>query len=201
MSAPNSTSSSTFASFGLDARIEEVLKLQGFETPTPIQAAAIPQLLAGRDVIGRSRTGSGKTAAFALPALERIKDGAKGPRVLVLAPTRELALQVTEATRAFARDLPIRIACVYGGASYTPQLRDLRSGAQFIVATPGRLLDHMERGNIDLSGIETLVLDEADEMLRMGFIEAVEEVLSATPAGRQVCLFSATMPTMIRRVA
>ena len=163
-----------FAAFGLDPRIEGVLKQQGFEVPTPIQAAAIPNLLSGRDVIGRSRTGSGKTAAFALPALERIKDGAKGPRVLVLAPTRELALQVTDAVRTFARDLPVRVVCVYGGASYTPQLKALRSGAQFIVATPGRLLDHLERGNIDLSGIETLILDEADEMLRMGFIEAVE---------------------------
>jgi ATP-dependent RNA helicase DeaD len=201
MSKPETTEPTSFDSFGLDDRILKVLTESGFETPTDIQTAAIPQLLQGHDVIGRSRTGSGKTAAFALPALERIKDGAKGPRVLVLAPTRELAMQVTDAVRTFAKNLPIRVACIYGGASYTPQLRDLRSGAQFIVATPGRLMDHMERGSIDLSGIETLVLDEADEMLRMGFIEAVESILSATPPDRQVCLFSATMPAVIRRVA
>ena len=201
MSTSSPTASCSFASFGLDERIAEVLAASGFETPTDIQAAAIPRLLEGRDVIGRSRTGSGKTAAFALPALERIKDGRKGPRVLVLAPTRELAMQVTDAVRTFAKGLPIRVACIYGGASYTPQLKDLRSGAQFIVATPGRLMDHMERGNIDLSGIETLVLDEADEMLRMGFIDDVEAILSETPDERQVCLFSATMPRVIRRVA
>jgi ATP-dependent RNA helicase DeaD len=191
----------TFSDFGLDKRIVEAIGRLGFERPTPIQAEAIPKLLEGHAVIGRARTGSGKTAAFAIPALERIKDGAKGPRVLVLAPTRELALQVTDATRVFATGLPVRIACIYGGASYTPQLQALRSGAQFIVATPGRLLDHMERGSIDLSGIEVLILDEADEMLRMGFIDAVEEVFKATPDDRQVCLFSATMPDEIRRVA
>ena len=121
MSTSTTTEPHSFASFGLDERIAEVLIESGFETPTDIQAAAIPKLLEGHDVIGRSRTGSGKTAAFALPALERIKDGAKGPRVLVLAPTRELAMQVTDAVRTFAKNLPIRVACIYGGASYTPQ--------------------------------------------------------------------------------
>ena len=201
MSTPASSESCTFESFGLDPRVLAALAEGGFETPTAIQAQAIPKLLAGHDVIGRSRTGSGKTAAFALPALERIGAGERGPRVLVLAPTRELAMQVTAAVRGFARQLPVRVACIYGGASYAPQLKDLKSGAQFIVATPGRLMDHMARGNIDLSEIETLVLDEADEMLRMGFIEDVEAILSETPDERQVALFSATMPPAIARIA
>lgn len=189
-----------FGETDLDPRIVEATQRLGFEAMTPIQARTIPLLLAGSDVIGGARTGSGKTAAFGLPLLDKVKDG--GPqRALVLAPTRELALQVTNALRDFAKGLPIRICCVYGGASYDPQIRAIKNGATVIVATPGRLLDLMERGVVDLGGLDMLVLDEADEMLRMGFIDDVETIMEASADGRQVALFSATMPDAIRRVA
>lgn len=194
----------SFADLDLDPALHEAVAALGFETATPIQAAAIPLMLADRDVVGRARTGSGKTAAFGLPMLERVKDGqlenAPRPRALVLAPTRELALQVTEALRSFARRLPIRIATIYGGAPYPPQISALRT-ATVIVGTPGRLLDHLDRGTMDLSGVERVVLDEADEMLRMGFVDDVQTLLAATPKGRTVALFSATMPPAIRRIA
>ncbi len=154
----------------------------------------------GRDVIGRARTGSGKTAAFALPILHRLKDGGRKPRALVLAPTRELAQQTSRAIRSMCGDLPIHGATIYGGAPYGPQITALKK-ATVVVATPGRLIDLMERDRVDTSHIEVVVLDEADEMLRMGFIDDVRHILSATPEGRQVALFSATMPNAIRRVA
>jgi ATP-dependent RNA helicase DeaD len=186
---------------GLDPRIAAAVSALGFTEPTPIQAAAVPALLAGRDVVGRARTGSGKTAAFALPVLQRVREGGRGVRALVLAPTRELALQVTEAIAALAGRLRVPVVPIYGGAPYAPQLRALRAGATVVVGTPGRILDHVDRGTLDLSALEVLVLDEADEMLRMGFLDEVERVLAVTPPTRQVALFSATMPDPIRRIA
>ncbi|TVQ93376.1 MAG: DEAD/DEAH box helicase [Deltaproteobacteria bacterium] len=200
MSAPPAADAVSFADLDLDDRLLQAIASLGFEEPTPIQVEAIPVMLSGRDMVGGARTGSGKTAAFGLPLLHRVRDG--GPvRALVLAPTRELALQVTDALQSYAAALRLELVCVYGGAPYEPQLRALRRGATVIVGTPGRLLDHLDRGSLDLSGIEVVVLDEADEMLRMGFLDDVERLLGATPAGRQVALFSATMPPPIRRVA
>jgi len=190
-----------FNEFGLDIEIQKAVETLGFETATPIQAATIPTVLAGQDVIAKARTGSGKTAAFGLPMLERLKEGGKSPRGLILAPTRELALQVTDALRSFAKGLPIRIVTIYGGSPYPPQLKALRNGATLVVGTPGRVIDHMERGSLDLSAVEMFVLDEADEMLRMGFIEPVEQVLERLPSDRQIALFSATMPPAIQHVA
>ena len=155
----------TFSEFGFVPSIESAVDKLGFETATPIQAATIPTMLTGRDVIGQARTGSGKTAAFGLPMLQRLSTGGDRPRGLVLAPTRELALQVTDALRSFAKGLPIRIVAIYGGAPYPPQLKALRNGACIVVGTPGRVIDHMERGSLDLSQVEVFVLDEADEML------------------------------------
>lgn len=190
----------SFADLGLDDRLLKAVAALGFEHPTPIQAEAIPVLLDGRDVVGGARTGSGKTAAFGLPLLHRVREG--GPvRALVLAPTRELAIQVEEALTSFATALRLDLVCIYGGSPYEPQLRALRRGATVVVGTPGRLLDHLDRGSLDLSGIEVVVLDEADEMLRMGFLDDVERLLKATPTTRQVALFSATMPKPIRRIA
>jgi ATP-dependent RNA helicase DeaD len=189
-----------FDDLNLDPKLVQAVHAMGFETPTPIQAEAIPVLLAGRDVVGGARTGSGKTAAFGLPLLHRVREGG-AVRALVLAPTRELALQVEDAMSKFASALSIELVCVYGGAPYDPQLRALRRGATVVVGTPGRLIDHLERGSLDLSNVEMLVLDEADEMLRMGFLEDVEKLLKATPPTRQIALFSATMPKPIRRIA
>jgi ATP-dependent RNA helicase DeaD len=192
----------SFADFGLAPSLERAVAELGFDAPTPIQVDAIPVLLAGRDVIAGARTGSGKTAAFGLPLLQRVGDAAPGAvRALVLEPTRELALQVSDALRSYAAGSPVRVATVYGGVAYGPQLRDLRDGTPVIVGTPGRLLDHLDRGALDLSHVELVVIDEADEMLRMGFIDDVTRLLDATPPARQVALFSATMPEPIRRVA
>lgn len=198
---PPAPTDNAFDVFGLDPRIVQAITGLGFETPTPIQVAAMPPLLEGKDMIGRARTGSGKTAAFGLPLLERVKDGGKTVRALVLAPTRELAIQVTDALRDFAKALPVRVVTIYGGAPYGPQLGALRSGVSIVVGTPGRVIDHLERGSLDLSSLEVLVLDEADEMLRMGFLEDVQKVFDAAPPTRQVALFSATMPDAIRVVA
>ena len=192
---------SGFDQFALAPHLLRTVRALGFETPTPIQRDAIPMLLSGRDVIGRARTGSGKTAAFGLPLLNGITEMRSGVRALVLAPTRELAVQVTNAIRDYAAESPIRVSTIYGGVAYERQLRDLRSGTPVIVGTPGRLLDHLDRGSLDLSDVELLVIDEADEMLRMGFIDDVTRLLGATPVTRQVALFSATMPRPIRRVA
>jgi ATP-dependent RNA helicase DeaD len=162
----------------------------------------IPYLLAGRDLVGQAQTGTGKTAAFALPVLSKIDLSRTAPQALVLAPTRELAIQVAEAFQRYASQLKgFHVLPIYGGQSYEPQLNALRRGVHVVVGTPGRVVDHMKRGTLRLDALRTLVLDEADEMLRMGFIEDVEWILQQAPAPRQVALFSATMPTAIRRIA
>jgi len=194
----------TFDSLGLEPRILKTLAGMGFEHPTPIQVGAIPPLLEGKDLVGQARTGTGKTAAFGLPLITRLgrSKSRSQPRAIVLTPTRELALQVTEALQGFAASTPLRFLTVYGGAAYGPQLRGLREGVDVVIGTPGRCIDLMERGSLQLGEVEVVVLDEADEMLEMGFIEAVETILSGTPeATRQVALFSATMPAAIRKVA
>ncbi|HEU4601619.1 MAG TPA: DEAD/DEAH box helicase [Steroidobacteraceae bacterium] len=174
----------------------------GYESPSPIQAATIPVLLQGRDVVGQAQTGTGKTAAFALPILQRIDLAQKQPQALVLVPTRELAIQVAEAFQRYASQLPgFHVVPIYGGQSYTPQLHALRRGAQVVVGTPGRVMDHIKRETLRLAAIRHFVLDEADEMLRMGFIDDVEWILEQAPETRQVALFSATMPAAIRRIA
>ncbi|MBL8447729.1 MAG: DEAD/DEAH box helicase [Zoogloeaceae bacterium] len=197
-----SESTTTFSALGLPESIVSALTEVGYETPSPIQAACIPLLLSGHDLLGQAQTGTGKTAAFALPLLARLKSDAANPQVLVLAPTRELAIQVAEAFQKYAHHLPgFHVLPLYGGQSMVVQLRQLKRQPQVIVGTPGRIMDHIERGSLNLDGIAALVLDEADEMLRMGFIDDVEWILQHTPAGRQTALFSATMPEPIRRVA
>jgi ATP-dependent RNA helicase DeaD len=192
----------TFRDLALGAPVLKALESVGYETPSPIQAATIPHLLGGRDVLGQAQTGTGKTAAFALPILSQVDLHAKLPQALVLAPTRELAIQVAEAFQKYAANLPgFHVLPIYGGQSYEPQLKALRRGVHVVVGTPGRVLDHMKRGTLNLSALKCLVLDEADEMLRMGFIDDVEFVLKETPPTRQVALFSATMPSQIRRIA
>jgi len=192
----------TFESLGLPAPVLQALADAGYERPTPIQAQSIPPLLAGRDLLGQAQTGTGKTAAFALPLLARLDTARPDTQLLVLAPTRELAIQVAEAFQTYARHLAdFHVLPLYGGQEYGGQLRALRRGAQVVVGTPGRVMDHMRRGTLKLDALQALVLDEADEMLRMGFIEDVEWILEQTPAERQVALFSATMPEVIRRVA
>ena len=191
-----------FADLGLSAPVMAAVTAVGYESPSPIQAATIPAMLAGRDVLGTAQTGTGKTTAFALPVLSNIDLNAERPQALVLAPTRELAIQVAEAFQKYATKVPgFHVLPIYGGQSYYPQLQALKRGVHVVVGTPGRVIDHLERGSLDLSGLTTLVLDEADEMLRMGFIDDVETVLKKTPETRQVALFSATMPPAIRRIA
>lgn len=192
----------SFADLGLPETLLKALNEVGYEAPSPIQAQTIPPLLQGKDVLGQAQTGTGKTAAFALPILARIDLQKRAPQVLVLAPTRELAIQVAEAFQKYAAHLRgFHVLPIYGGQGYTPQLQALRRGAHVIVGTPGRVIDHMDRGTLKLDALSCLVLDEADEMLRMGFIEDVEKVLKNTPPTRQVALFSATMPSVIRRIA
>ncbi|HEY0186181.1 MAG TPA: DEAD/DEAH box helicase [Cellulomonas sp.] len=203
-SAPTSTPGSpvTFADLDLPAALRAQVAELGFTTPTAIQAAAIPALLSGRDITGVAQTGTGKTAAFGLPLLAAVDPELREVQALVLAPTRELAVQVAEALDSFARQLPgLEVLAVYGGSPYLPQQRALKGGAQVVVGTPGRVIDHLDRGSLRLDGVRFLVLDEADEMLRMGFAEDVDRIASAAPAERQVALFSATMPAGIRRVA
>ncbi|MBC9926585.1 MULTISPECIES: DEAD/DEAH box helicase [unclassified Leucobacter] len=191
-----------FDTLGLDPRVLRAVKDLGYETPSAIQAATIPVLLDGRDVVGLAQTGTGKTAAFALPILSRIVPGQGVPQALVIAPTRELALQVCEAFGSFAAHLPeVHMLPVYGGQAYGQQLSALRRGVDIIVGTPGRIMDHLKKGTLDLSQIKYLVLDEADEMLKMGFAEDVETILADTPQSKQVALFSATMPAQIRRIS
>ena len=192
----------SFSDLNLPAPILKALKEVGYETPSPIQAATIPLLMEGRDVLGQAQTGTGKTAAFALPVLARIDTKQSAPQALVLAPTRELAIQVAEAFQSYAAHLKnFHVLPIYGGQSYGPQLSALRRGVQIVVGTPGRVIDHIEKGSLDLSQLTTLVLDEADEMLRMGFIDDVEHILQQTPEERQIALFSATMPPAIKRIA
>ncbi|WAP52511.1 DEAD/DEAH box helicase [Arthrobacter sp. ATA002] len=189
---------------GLDPRVLQALVDVGYEKPSPIQAATIPLLLEGRDVVGLAQTGTGKTAAFAVPALSLMAGlpATKDTQILVLAPTRELALQSAEAFASYAKHMDnFTVLPVYGGSAYGPQLAGLRRGAQVVVGTPGRVIDHISKGSLDLSNLQYLVLDEADEMLRMGFAEDVEQILATTPADKQVALFSATMPGAIRKIA
>lgn len=198
----------TFLDLGLDARVLSAIEELGYTAPSPIQEQTIPLLLEGRDVVGLAQTGTGKTGAFALPVLSRLAESAdvngraESPQALVLAPTRELALQVADAFDAYAKQIDdVSVLAVYGGSPYGPQLAGLRRGAQVVVGTPGRVIDHLERGSLDLSQLQTLVLDEADEMLRMGFAEEVDRILASTPEGKQTALFSATMPPAIRRIS
>jgi ATP-dependent RNA helicase DeaD len=194
--------SASFRDLGLSDAVLLALADVGYESPSPIQAQTIPVLLSGKDMLGQAQTGTGKTAAFALPALTKIDLARHEPQVLVLVPTRELALQVSEAFLRYAAHLTgFHVLPIYGGQSYQPQLNALRRGVHVVVGTPGRVIDHMNRGTLKLSGLTLLVLDEADEMLRMGFIDAVESILEQTPPQRQVALFSATIPAPIRRIA
>ena len=192
---------SGFAGFGLPESLLEALERCGYQQPSPIQAAAIPELMLGRDLLGQAQTGTGKTAAFALPLLARIDLDARQPQVLVLAPTRELAIQVSEAFQRYAAcTRGLHVLALYGGSDFRDQIQKLRRGVQVVVGTPGRVMDHMRQGTLDVSGLHALVLDEADEMLRMGFIDDVQWVLEQLPTQRQVVLFSATMPPEIKRI-
>lgn len=191
-----------FADLALSTPVMDALKRIGYEQPSPIQAEAIPHLLDGHDLIGTAQTGTGKTAAFALPLLSKIDLTVSGPQVLVLAPTRELAIQVAEAFKTYASSMKgFNVLPIYGGQAMDTQLRQLRRGVHVVVGTPGRVMDHLRRKTLKLDNLKTIVLDEGDEMLRMGFIEDVEWILEQTPEQRQVALFSATMPAPIRRVA
>ncbi|MBU1365771.1 MAG: DEAD/DEAH box helicase [Gammaproteobacteria bacterium] len=192
----------SFADLGLSETLLKTLIEIGYETPSPIQAQCIPVLLEGHDLIGMAQTGTGKTAAFALPLMEQIDVKLMKPQALILTPTRELAIQVAEALQTYAKNLPgFHVLPIYGGQSYTIQLKQLSRGAHVIVGTPGRVMDHLERKTLNLDNLKTMVLDEADEMLRMGFIDDVEWILERTPEQHQTALFSATMPEQIRRVA
>ena len=191
-----------FGNLDLPEEIVEAVAKVGFERPSPIQAATIPTLMQGRDVVGLAQTGTGKTAAFALPILARLDRSNRSPQALVLAPTRELALQVADSFQTFADHLGgVSVLPIYGGQAYGIQLSGLRRGAHVIVGTPGRVIDHLEKGSLDISGLRFLVLDEADEMLKMGFQEDVERILEDTPDDKQTALFSATMPSAIRRIS
>lgn len=191
-----------FSELNLSAPLLKALDAVGYETPSPIQAKMIPFVLDGRDVLGQAQTGTGKTAAFALPLLSNLDSKQKDPQVLVLAPTRELAIQVAEAFQTYGKFIKdFHVAPIYGGQDYTGQLRMLKRGAHVVVGTPGRVMDHMRKGTLKLNNLKCLVLDEADEMLRMGFIDDVEWVLEQLPDNTQRALFSATMPTAIRRIA
>lgn len=191
----------SFDDLGLNEDILKAVKSVGYETPSPIQAATIPAIIAGKDVLGQAQTGTGKTAAFALPMLQQIDARKKDTQILVLAPTRELAIQVAEAFQTYAANIRgINVLSIYGGADYRTQISGLKRGAQVVVGTPGRVMDHMRKGTLKLENLGHLVLDEADEMLRMGFIDDVEWVLSQTPENRQIALFSATMPKQIKSI-
>ncbi|MEB3981193.1 DEAD/DEAH box helicase [Mycobacterium sp. 663a-19] len=199
--SPAEAVSTTFADLQIHPSVLRAVADVGYESPTAIQAATIPALMAGSDVVGLAQTGTGKTAAFAIPILSRIDATSNATQALVLAPTRELALQVAEAFSRYGAHLPkVNVLSIYGGSSYGVQLAGLRRGAQVVVGTPGRVIDHLERGTLDLSRVDYLVLDEADEMLAMGFADDVERILSETPEYKQVALFSATMPAPIRKL-
>jgi len=192
----------SFDQLGLAPSLLEAVAAEGYTTPTPIQAKAIPAVLEGQDVLAAAQTGTGKTAAFTLPLLHRLgQESYKKPRVLVLTPTRELAAQVEQSVKTYGRQTRIKSTVVFGGVGYQPQISAFRKGVDVIVATPGRLLDHLQQGNLDLSGVETLVLDEADRMLDMGFINDIKKVLKYIPAKRQTLLFSATFSKDIRKLA
>ena len=199
MAGDDDADASGFAELGLAPGLCRALSGLGYEEPTPIQRAAVPPLIAGRDLVGQAATGTGKTAAFALPVLQRIsgRSGQAGVLALILVPTRELAIQVSAAMHSYGRDMSVRVLPVYGGQPIGRQLRALDRGVDVVVATPGRALDHITRGTLDLSGLEIVVLDEADEMFDMGFAEDIELILGETPQNRQAALFSATMPPRI----
>ncbi|MFT2816697.1 DEAD/DEAH box helicase [Leifsonia sp. A12D58] len=200
--AETASNTKPFSELGLSDSVLKALKDVGYETPSAIQAATIPLLLEGRDVVGLAQTGTGKTAAFALPILSRLDLSQKSPQALVLAPTRELALQVCEAFEKYASHLKgVHVLPIYGGQGYGVQLSALRRGVHIVVGTPGRIMDHLAKGTLDLTELKYLVLDEADEMLKMGFAEDVETILADTPSDKQVALFSATMPAQIRRIS
>ena len=209
-SAESSSSESTqdaaeesgFAGFGFSEALLKTLEAKGYKEPSPIQKAAFPELMLGRDLVGQAQTGTGKTAAFALPLLERLEGRSHDPRVLVLAPTRELAMQVADSFKAYAAGHPhLNVLAIYGGSDFRSQIHALKRGVDVVVGTPGRVMDHMRQGTLNTSGLRSLVLDEADEMLRMGFIDDVEWILDQLPEERQVVLFSATMPNEIRRLS
>ena len=192
----------SFSDLNLPDHILQTLADVGYENPSPIQAQTIPTLLTGRDLLGQAQTGTGKTAAFALPILSRIDVHKRAVQALVLAPTRELAIQVAEAFQRYAVRIPgFHVLPIYGGQSYQPQLTALRRGAHLVVGTPGRVMDHLKKGTLNLGELSMVVLDEADEMLNMGFLEDVEWILQQMPEQRQVALFSATMPSQIKRIA
>ena len=186
-----------FAELGLGPELLSALTLLGYEEPTPIQQAAIPHLMAGRDLLGLAATGTGKTAAFALPLLQLIETGGKVPQVLILVPTRELAVQVAQAVHRYGREMSVEVLPIYGGQSFHQQLKVLKRGVDVVVATPGRALDHIRRGTLHLGGLIALVLDEADEMLDMGFAEDLDAILAEVPKKRQTLLFSATLGARI----
>ncbi|MET4428280.1 DEAD/DEAH box helicase [Mycolicibacterium sp. 624] len=203
MTSPESDAQSadmTFADLQIHPAVLQAVTDVGYESPSPIQAATIPAMLAGSDVVGLAQTGTGKTAAFAIPILSKIDTSSRVTQALVLAPTRELALQVAEAFSRYGAHLHVNVLPIYGGSAYGPQLAGLKRGAQVVVGTPGRVIDHLEKGSLDLSHLDYLVLDEADEMLQMGFAEDVERILEGTPEYKQVALFSATMPGAIRKI-
>ena len=203
MSSDHASTPSSFADFGLSAPLLEAVSDAGYETPTPIQKEMIPHVLLGKDVVGQAQTGTGKTAAFALPLLSRLQPTkSKSPQILVLAPTRELALQVAEAFADYGKHLKnFNVLAIFGGQDYNIQLRQLQKGVQVVVGTPGRVMDHLRRGTLKAESIHSLVLDEADEMLRMGFLDDVEWILEQLPSRKQTALFSATMPPNIRKIA
>lgn len=197
----NNESTVLFNELGLPAPILQAIENMGFTQPTPIQAQSIPALLEGNDILGEAQTGTGKTAAFGLPLLAKLDANVRETQMLVVCPTRELAIQVADALADFAKQIKgMKVATVYGGQSYTPQIRDLRAGAQVVVGTPGRLMDHIDKGRLKLSNLKACVLDEADEMLNMGFLEDIEWILKHVPSETQMAFFSATMPPAIRKV-
>src|SRR4051812_4876812 len=190
-----------FEELGLHAHILDAIRDAGYTTPTPIQREAIPLAQRGRDLIGLAQTGTGKTAAFTLPIIDRLIDGPRRTRVLILTPTRELCVQVEESFRKYARHAPISVVAVFGGMPLEPQERKLRGGVDVVVATPGRLIDHLERQNVVFDDLEVLVLDEADRMLDMGFAPQINRIVSDIPNYRQTLLFSATMPPEVEALA
>src|SRR3954468_15377445 len=197
----NRTRELDFPSLGLSAPVLDAIADAGYTEPTPIQAQAIPLIVQGRDVMGLAQTGTGKTAAFTLPIVDRLLEGPRRTRVLVLTPTRELCLQVEESVRKYAKHEPLGVAAVYGGVPLDPQQKMLRAGVDIVVATPGRLIDHLERQNVVFDDLEVLVLDEADRMLDMGFAPQINKIVDQIPSYRQTLLFSATMPPEVEALA
>jgi ATP-dependent RNA helicase DeaD len=198
----DTSNSSTFDQFKLSPPLMQAIQEIGYETPTPIQIKTIPLMLDGHDVIGQAQTGTGKTAAFALPILEKLNLDQRAVQALVMTPTRELGIQVAEAIHAYSKHLgTVRTLPIYGGQSIQNQMNRLKSGVHIVVGTPGRIMDHLRRGTLSFDALHTVILDEADEMLRMGFIEDVEWILEQAPGERQTALFSATMPAEVRRIA